>query len=49
MLFLVGLNFNNSTGSVNTPLCSAELVSCLVEGQVLGLDLVLSVGGGGAQ
>lgn len=44
MLFLAGLNFNNLTGSV-TPLCAA-LVSCLVKGQVQGLDLVLSRGQG---
>lgn len=28
MLFLVGLKFNNLTGSVNTPLCRASVLPC---------------------
>lgn len=28
MLFLVGLKFNNLTGSVNTPLCKASVLPC---------------------
>lgn len=29
MLFLVGLKFNNLTGSVNTPLCRASVLPCV--------------------
>ena len=32
MLFLVGLKFNNLTGSVNTPLCRASVLPCVGTG-----------------
>lgn len=32
MLFLVGLKFNNLTGSVNTPLCGARVAPCVWAG-----------------
>lgn len=38
MLFLVGLKFNNLTGSVNTPLCRASVLPCVGTGAVAGRD-----------